>query len=208
MYIDMYETLSIQIEGYLRLALLPGVIRYKDEIYTCISTPRRFFSEFYPGDIAPADIANMYSKPKHRGYTVQWIAKVQDAYMLSASPHLVPAHGSLENSAASPFSAVETLAAGVVAANCDHEVDTRHMAEPTGDNKKVFLFDLGTQSLDTKSEGIGVVLLPRSPELRFFALTRHGRTTACATAIQERACLDFCIQLCVLIKARVLIHAC
>ncbi|KAH7358072.1 hypothetical protein B0T11DRAFT_99457 [Plectosphaerella cucumerina] len=212
MYVESYESLTLNTTGYLRLSLVPGVIKYKNETYALLQ-------EFHLAKACPQpwrqDLSTSSSGANIRhnqypGYSVQWMVMLSDVNSLRALPNMVSGDGGIA-AQASPSDALKSAASAVVAVTCEH---AKHATGPTNTafaaRQTVPVASIGMTRTEVPLGAVGVVAVSGSQDLRFLAAACHWDEVSESSfglgmVIRQDACFDCCIQLCFLNDIRILI---
>ncbi|KAH6697123.1 hypothetical protein F5X68DRAFT_226518 [Plectosphaerella plurivora] len=207
MYLESYGSLTLRVAGYLRLSLLPGKIRYKNEACSClgesflihlVSQPWRSGSKPKPAGSSPRH--NQYI-----GYSVQWYVTLSGIDDIVAMLRMGSESGGYV-SLALPSNAIKSMASVVMAVSCEHAVGSSSapVLENAADLATIVDY-IGMTRTDVPHGAVGIVAVSGSHDQRFVAAAHHGDGPGLRMMIRQDACFNCCIRLCLLNDIRILI---
>jgi hypothetical protein len=212
MYVELYESFTLRATGYLRLSLVPGTIRYKNETYPLLQEVQFAKAPLQPwrGESSLSLSGATVQRNQYPGYSVQWTVTLSGLSSLRALLNMVSGDWGIAAQAL-PSDVLKSMASAVEAVTCEH---VEHATDPTGtafaSRANVPVASVGMYRMDIPFGAVGVVAVSGSQDLRFMAAGCHWyeeseKSSGRGIVIRQDACFDCCIQLCVLNDIRILI---
>lgn len=201
-YPIVFDTFHIEKQGYLRLRCLPGILRYKDEVYNVVSCPdsmhREKGSQYATDDLFSLPVV---SRPLNlfKDFETSWKISIQDNKELHAGLILRPKGKSSPVIEQNPLEILLSLRDTLLLESCPHD---RRAPLVLADRFSSYSspWQDHSEAVDSTSQ-VDVVAVDGADDLRCFAIACAGATLV----IRRHSCLACCLNVCRDIGVHVLI---